>query len=122
MRSSDCRLYKADLSGRKSDYEKASIEWVVGWIQKHEDFLLKADVRGPFFGVNIWPEHGQPAHPGFHQEFHGRVVSKQDLKNARSYVADCLKQGAVLADIALWMFIPKEYDFKNVYIELWEME
>lgn len=122
MSYSNCRIYKADLTGRIKDYERPPIEWIIGWITKHQFALLKADVRSPYFSVSVWPEHGKPAHPGYQQQFNGRIVSKDDLKNARDYAKACLKQGAVLTSISLWMFIPKEFDFKNVYGEDWEMK
>jgi len=118
----NCRLYKADLTGRLRDYERPTVEWIIGWITKHQFALLKADVRGPYFMVSVWPEHEKPNDPRYAQQFNGRVVSKDDLKNARSYAKDCLRQGAVMTSITLWMFIPKEFDFKNVYGEDWEMK
>jgi hypothetical protein len=122
MSYSTTSLYKADLTGRERDYERPTIEWILQWIKKHEDFLLKANYGyGPYFEANVWPRHGEPADPGFMQRFHGKTVAKEDLKNARKYVGECLKQGAVLAAITLRMFVPKKYIETNVYGEDWEI-
>jgi hypothetical protein len=122
LHSESCNIYKSNLSGRSHDFDRPTINWLIAWIEKHQDFLLKADVRNPYFRVSIWPEHGKPSDPGYAQVFHGRVVAKEDLKNAREYAKACLMEGAVLASISLWMFVPEKYDFANVYGELWEMK
>jgi hypothetical protein len=118
----NCRLYKADLTGRPRDYEHPGIDWILSWITRNQLALLRADSRSPYFLVSVWPEHEKPSDPRYAQQFSGRVVSKEDLKNARSYAKECLRQGAVMTAISLWMFIPKEFDFKNVYGEDWEMK